>query len=114
MELQHHHGEERMDRCKDTAVETVLEHLIECGPDDITTVFARAFELAMQIERKRFPGAGFYERTLERQGYANVYKPRRIDTPVGIVTVRVPKPDGTCRPAGVEATHRQGRGLPKR
>ncbi|TVR43481.1 MAG: hypothetical protein EA386_15700 [Rhodobacteraceae bacterium] len=30
-------------------VETVLEHLIGHGPDDIAPVFARAFELAMQI-----------------------------------------------------------------
>jgi hypothetical protein len=31
-----------------------LEHLIEYGPGDIATVFGRAFELAMQIERERF------------------------------------------------------------
>ena len=50
-----------------------LEHLIEHGPDDIATVFGRAFELAMRLERERFPGAGLYERTAERQGYANGY-----------------------------------------
>ena len=80
-----------MDGRKDTAVEAVLEHLIEHGPGDIATVFARAFELAMQIERERFLGAGPYERTAERRGYANGYKPKRIDTPAGTVTVRVPK-----------------------
>jgi putative transposase len=36
----------------------------------------------MQIERERFLGAGLYERTAGRQGYANGYKPKRIDTPV--------------------------------
>jgi putative transposase len=41
-----------MDGRKDTAVETLLEHLIEHGPSDIATVFGRAFELAMQIERE--------------------------------------------------------------
>ena len=80
-----------MDRQKDTAVEAVLEHLIEHGPSDIATVFGRAFELAMQIERERFLRAGPYERTAERQGYANGYKPKRIDTPAGTVTVQVPK-----------------------
>jgi len=69
-----------MDRRKDTAVEAVLEQLIEHGPGDIAGVFARAFELAMQIERERFLGAGHYERTPERRGYANGTKPKRIDS----------------------------------
>jgi transposase-like protein len=83
-----------MDRRKDTAIEAVLEHLIEHGPGDIASVFARAFELAMQIERERFLRAGPYERTAARQGYANGYKPKRIDTPAGTVTVDVPKTAG--------------------
>jgi transposase-like protein len=80
-----------MDEHKDTTVEALMEHLIEHGPGDIATVFARAFELAMQIERERFLGAGLYERSAGRQGYANGYKPKRIDTPAGTVTVQVPK-----------------------
>ena len=83
-----------MDGRKDTAVEALLEHLIEHGPGDIATVFSRALELAMRIERERFPGAGLYERTAARQGYANGYKPKRIDTPAGTVTVDVPKTAG--------------------
>jgi putative transposase len=83
-----------MDRQKDTVVEAVLEHLIEHGPSDIATVFGRAFEFAMQIERERFLRAGLYERTGERQGYANGYKPKRLDTPAGTLTVQVPKTAG--------------------
>ncbi|MDQ3421648.1 MAG: IS256 family transposase [Acidobacteriota bacterium] len=83
-----------MDRRNDTTVEALLEHLIEHGPDDIATIFGRAFELAMQIERERFLGAGRYERTAERRGYANGYKPKRIDTPAGTVAVDVPKTAG--------------------
>jgi len=75
-------------------LKAVLEQLIETGPGDIASVFARAFELAMQIERERFLGAGHYERTSERQGYANGYKPKRIDTPAGSVNVQVPKTAG--------------------
>jgi hypothetical protein len=52
-----------MDKGNDTAVEAILEQLIEHGPGDIASVFARAFELAMRIERERFLGAGHYERT---------------------------------------------------
>ncbi len=80
-----------MDERKDTAVEAVLEHLIEHGPGDIATVFSRAFELAMRIERERFLGAGLYERTAARQGYANGYKPKRIDTPAARSRCRFPR-----------------------
>jgi len=83
-----------MDDRKDTGVEAILEQLIEYGANDIAGVFARAFELAMRIERERFLGAGHYERTASRQGYANGTKPKRIDTPAGTVTVQVPKTAG--------------------
>jgi hypothetical protein len=72
-----------MDEQKDAGVEAILEHLIEHGANDLATVFARAFELAMRIERERFLGAGHYERTASRQGYANGTKPKRIDTSAG-------------------------------
>ena len=64
-----------MDERKDTAVEALLEHLIEHGPGDIATVFGRAFELAMQIERERFLRAGPYERTAERRGMPTATSP---------------------------------------
>ena len=83
-----------MDNRHDTAIEAVLEQLIEHGPESIAAVFARTFELAMQIERERFLGAGHYERTTDRRGYANGYKPKRIDTPAGTVNVAVPKTAG--------------------
>ncbi|MDX5929392.1 IS256 family transposase [Acidiphilium acidophilum] len=83
-----------MDAKKDTIIEALLEHLIENGAGDIATVFARTFELAMQIERERFLHASHYERNPDRQGYANGYKPKRIDTPAGSITVDVPKTAG--------------------
>ncbi len=83
-----------MDRRKDRTVEAVLEQLIEHGPVEIASVFARAFESAMQIERERFPGAGLCERIPDRQGYSNGDKAKRIDTPAGTVTVQVPKTAG--------------------
>lgn len=115
MELQGNHGGKQLDSRKDTTVEAVLEQLIEHGPDEIASVFARAFELAMQIERERFPGAGFYERTPDRRGYANGYKPKRIDTPAGTVSVRVPKTAGHdgepfC-PQSLERGHRSVRAV---
>lgn len=87
-----------MDRQQDTTIEALMEQLIEHGPGDIATVFGRAFELAMQIERERFLGAGLYERTAERRGYANGYKPKRIDTPAGTIAVDIPKTAGHDTP----------------
>jgi hypothetical protein len=43
MELQTNHGDKQMDKGKDTVVEAILEQLIETGPTDIASVFARAF-----------------------------------------------------------------------
>ena len=56
-----------MDSKHDTAIEAVLEQLIEHGPGGIAAVFARTFEMAMRIERERFLSAGHYERTTDRR-----------------------------------------------
>ena len=71
-----------------------MEHLIEHGPAEIASVFARVFEMAMQVERERFLGASHYARTEDRRGYANGYKSKRLDTPAGTVNVQVPKTAG--------------------
>jgi transposase-like protein len=68
-----------------------MEQLIESGTDEMASVFAGLFNLAMRIERERFLGAGHYERTPERRGYANGSRPKKIDTPAGTVTLQVPK-----------------------
>ncbi|WP_374299838.1 transposase [Paracoccus sp. (in: a-proteobacteria)] len=84
-----------MDRRKDTVIEEVLEQLIEHGPADMARVFAQAFGVAMQIERERLLGAALYERTPGRQGYANGYKPKRIDTPAGTVCLEAQVREGS-------------------
>ena len=48
----------------------------------------------MRLERERFLGAGLYERTADRRGYANGYKAKKLDTPAGTVAVDVPKTRG--------------------
>ena len=80
-----------MDKRHDTTRDGLMEQLIESGAENIGTVFARLFERAMQIERERFLGAQHYERSPSRQGYANGYKAKRVDTPAGTITVNVPK-----------------------
>jgi putative transposase len=55
-----------MDKRQDTALASLMEHLIEHGADSMGTVFAQVFDLAMQIERERFLGAQLYERNPDR------------------------------------------------
>lgn len=52
----------------------------------------------MRLERERFLGAGHYERSKNRQGYANGFKPKKVDTPAGTLTVHVPKTAATKEP----------------
>ena len=87
-----------MERIQHTAIETMMEQLIVNGSEDMASVFAGLFDLAMRIERERFLGAEHYERTPLRHGYANGTKPKRLDTPAGTVTVRVPKTAGHDEP----------------
>ena len=67
------HGDARMDRTQDRAIEAMMEHLIAHGPENIGTLFGRLFELAMRIERERHLGAKLYERAPERRGYTGAH-----------------------------------------
>ena len=79
-----------------------MEQLIEGGSENI----AGLFNLAMRIERERFLGAGHYERTPERRGYANGTRPKKIDTPAGTVRLEVPKTAGHEAPFYPQALER--------
>ena len=76
---------------QNTIIAALLEHLITTGPESMGQVFTALFDLAMRLERERHLGAERYERSPERRGYANGYKPKTLDTPAGTLTVQVPK-----------------------
>jgi transposase-like protein len=83
---------------QDTIVTELMEQLIKSGPGGMAQVFTALFNLAMRMERDRHVGAGPYERTEERRGHANGFKPKKLDTPAGTLTVAVPKTRGTEEP----------------
>jgi transposase-like protein len=83
---------------QNTVITALLEQLIKEGPDGMAQAFTARFELAMRLERERYLDASLYERSPERRGYANGYKPKTLDTPAGTVTVQVPKSRGTEEP----------------
>ena len=73
------------------AIEQVVEVLIEEGPEGMSRAFAILMNEAMRLERSRFLGAGPYERTEERLGYGNGYKPKTIRSRVGELRMAIPQ-----------------------
>jgi transposase-like protein len=71
--------------------ESIMETVMATGSDDMGAVFGRLFNMAMQVERERFLNAQAYERTEGRRGYANGFKPKKLDTVVGTVDLDIPK-----------------------
>jgi len=79
---------------QDSVVEELMERIISNGPEDMASVFARLFDLAMRMEREQFLEAGHYERVAGRRGYANGYKSKKVDTPAGTLSINIPKTAG--------------------
>ena len=72
----------------------VMKLLIEHGPGAMANAFTIIMNLAMQIEREQTLKAESHQRTADRQGYANGFKPKTIRTRVGEVPLRIPQTRG--------------------
>lgn len=77
-----------------TTMNNVLELLISQGTDAILPVFKTLMNEAMKIERTQVIGAAPYERTDNRQAYANGYKDKTINTGLGKITLEIPQARG--------------------
>lgn len=82
------------DQLKDTLVDQIVKELIGKGTDGIGPVLELIFNAAMKIERERFLRAGSHERTEERKGYANGYKPKSFQTRLGALELAIPQVRG--------------------
>jgi transposase-like protein len=71
--------------------EAVTAILIEHGPAAMASAFAIIMNCAMQVEREQQLKAKSHQRTGDRQGYANGFKPKTIHTRVGEVNLRIPQ-----------------------
>lgn len=80
-----------------TLLNDLYEQMIQHGPDSIAKTFITLFNLAMHLEREHL-GASHYQRSQNRQGYANGIKNKTIDTPVGSLTIDIPKTAGCDEP----------------
>ena len=74
-----------------TRITAALELLTSNGFDGMASALELLLNEAMKLERSAFLGAGPYERTEERRGYANGYKSKRIKGRLGQLDLVVPK-----------------------
>lgn len=88
------------------------EELLKGGLDSLPELIRILVNNAMQEERNQFLQAGEYERTNERTGYANGYKPKTVNTRVGKITFSIPQVrEGGFYPSALEKGLRSERAL---
>ena len=79
------------DRNDRTPIDRVLTVMAEEGLDGMAEAIALLLNEAMKLERSSFLRAEPHERTSQRRGHANGYKPKRLKTRIGEITVQVPQ-----------------------
>jgi len=95
-----------------TFSKTFVDELIKAGFDGIPEMFRLIMNNAMKAERDQFLRADKYERTEDRLGYANGYKPKTIKSRVGEVTLDIPQVrEGGFYPSSLEKGMRSERAL---
>jgi len=89
-----------------------LEQLSEQGLEGLPDLIRVMVNEAMRIERENYLGAKPYERSEERRGHANGYKPKTVKTRVGKVTFDIPQVrEGGFYPQSLEKGMRSERAL---
>ena len=91
---------------------TFAEELVEKGLEAVPEMLRIVINQAMQAERSKYLQAGEYERTEERKGHANGFKPKTIRTRMGEITFAVPQVrEGGFYPSALEKGLRSERAL---
>ena len=78
-------------RLENTESETAVELIAERGLAGLSDALSLLINEAMRLERERHIRASPYERTGERQGYANGYKPKTLRSRMGELNLSVPQ-----------------------
>jgi putative transposase len=90
----------------------LLEQIASEGFDCLPVLLRTIINTAMRVERQQHLGVAPYERSAERQGHANGYKPKTMTTRVGTVTFAVPQVrEGDFYPQALEKGLRSERAL---
>ena len=77
-----------------TPFELMVQVLDENGFGGMAHAIQILVNEAMKIERSEVLGAEPYQRTEQRRGYANGFKPKTLDTRVGKIELQVPQTRG--------------------
>ena len=78
-------------RKKSTDWEGLLNQIAAEGFPGLAEIGGRLLNLAMALERDAFLGAGPYERSEKRRGYANGYEPKRARSRLGRLDLLIPQ-----------------------
>ncbi|MFA5960463.1 MAG: transposase, partial [Tatlockia sp.] len=72
-------------------VSEIIEQLCDEGFDGLTGAVITLLNEAMKLDRTRHLQAKPYERSEERQGYSNGYKPKTVNSRLGRLMLAVPQ-----------------------
>ena len=98
--------------CDNNRLNEAMELLTAHGFDEMGRALTILLDTAMLIERERYLGAGHYERTEQREGHANGFKPKTVKTRVGALNLSVPQTrDSQFYPQSLEKGIRSERAL---
>ena len=90
----------------------LLEQVAEQGLDFLPELIRIVINTAMQIERQKHLGVGPYERSAERLGHANGFKPKTVSTRIAPITFDIPQVrEGGFYPQALEKGLRSERAL---
>lgn len=94
-------------------VTAILQLLDQYGHEAFAEAYRLLLNEAMKIERSNALAADPYERTEERLGYANGFKPKTVDTRLGKITFQIPQVRGPVAfyPSALEKGIRSERAL---
>ncbi len=110
----HRKGEADMTHEREAnVVSEAVQLVLEEGLEGLGPAVSVLLNEAMRVERSRTLGAEPWQRTAERQGYANGYKPRTLKTRLGKLELRVPQVRGDVQfyPSALERGQRSERAL---
>ena len=79
-----------------TGITAATQSVLTDDPDFLRLILERVVQELLEAEMADHLHAELYERSVERRGYRNGYKPRQLNTRVGTLTFQVPQDrDGT-------------------
>ncbi len=91
---------------------TFAEDIAEKGLEAVPELMRVLINNAMQVERSKYLQAEQYERTEDRKGHANGFKPKTVKTRMGEITFAVPQVrEGGFYPSALEKGLRSERAL---